>query len=73
MASHERFRQAVPDKDHPTREDYLEARKNATPMGLAWVKPEDVAATVLFLLSDEARFLSGETISVDAADCANWT
>lgn len=73
MASHERFRQAVPDKDHPTREDYLEARKNATPMGLAWVKPEDVAATVLFLLSEEARFLSGETISVDAADCANWT
>lgn len=73
MSSPQRFRQAVPDKPDPTRDDYLEARKDATPMGLAWIKPEDVAAVVLFLLSDEARFVSGETISVDAADCANWT
>lgn len=73
MSSLRRFREAVPDKPAPTREDYLEARKDATPMGLAWIKPEDVAAVVLFLLSDEARFISGETISVDAADCAHWT
>jgi hypothetical protein len=25
---------------------------------------------VLFLLSDEARFISGDTLSIDAADCA---
>ena len=73
MSSPQRFRQAVPDMPDPTRDDYLEARKDATPMGVAWIKPEDVAAVVLFLLSDEARFVSGETISVDAADCANWT
>jgi NAD(P)-dependent dehydrogenase (short-subunit alcohol dehydrogenase family) len=42
-------------------------------MGLAWVKPEDVANAVAFLLSEEARFISGETLSVDAADCANWS
>ncbi len=68
-----RYRQAVPDKSDPTREDYLEARKTATPMGHAWVKPEDVTAAVLFLLSDEARFVSGTTLSVDAADSANWS
>lgn len=73
MSSPQRFRQAVPDKPEPTRDDYLEARKDATPMGLAWIRPEDVAAVVLFLLSEEARFISGETISIDAADCANWT
>lgn len=73
MSSPQRFRQAAPDKPEPTRDDYLEARKDATPMGLAWIKPEDVAAVVLFLLSEEARFISGETISIDAADCANWT
>jgi NAD(P)-dependent dehydrogenase (short-subunit alcohol dehydrogenase family) len=72
MSSEERFRQTVKDKPDPTREDYLEARKDATPMGYAWVKPEDVTAALLFLLSDEARFVSGATLSVDAADSANW-
>lgn len=68
-----RYKQSVPDKPNPTREDYLSAKKDATPMGLAWVKPEDIAAAGLFLLSDEARFISGDTLSVDAADCAHWT
>jgi NAD(P)-dependent dehydrogenase (short-subunit alcohol dehydrogenase family) len=68
-----RHRQAVPDKPDPTRDDYLEAKKTATPMGLAWVTPEDVTAAVLFLLSDEARFISGDSLSIDGADCANWT
>ncbi len=73
MSSEVRRKQAVPHKADPTRDDYLEAKKDATPMGLAWVKPEDVANAVAFLLSDEARFISGETLSVDAADCANWS
>jgi NAD(P)-dependent dehydrogenase (short-subunit alcohol dehydrogenase family) len=68
-----RYKQAVPDKPDPSREDYLEAKKQATPMGYAWVRPEDVTAAVLFLLSDEARFISGDTLSIDAADCAHWT
>jgi NAD(P)-dependent dehydrogenase (short-subunit alcohol dehydrogenase family) len=68
-----RYKQAVPDKRKPTRNDYLDAKKGATPMGVAWVTPDDVAAAVLFLLSDEARFISGDTLSIDAADCAHWT
>ncbi len=68
-----RYKQAVPEKANPTRDDYLEAKKAATPMGYAWVKPEDVTAAVLFLLTDEARFISGDTLSIDAADCAHWT
>ncbi|MGF6227619.1 NAD(P)-dependent dehydrogenase (short-subunit alcohol dehydrogenase family) [Inquilinus ginsengisoli] len=68
-----RYRQAVPDKPEPTRDDYLQAKKDATPMGIAWVKPEDITAAVLFLLSDEARFISGETLSIDAGDSAHWT
>ena len=63
----------MPDKPDPTREDYLEAKKTATPMNLAWVTSEDITAAVLFLLSDEARFISGDTLSVDAGDCAHWS
>jgi NAD(P)-dependent dehydrogenase (short-subunit alcohol dehydrogenase family) len=68
-----RYKQAVPDKETPDRDDYLEAKQGATPMGYAWVKPEDVKAAVIFLLSDEARFISGGTLSIDAADSAHWT
>ncbi len=73
MSSQQRMEEAVPDKIDPSREDYLQAKKDATPMGYAWVKPEDVAAASLFLLSDEARFISGDMLSVDAADCAHWS
>jgi NAD(P)-dependent dehydrogenase (short-subunit alcohol dehydrogenase family) len=73
MDGPQRWQEALPDKPNPTRDDYLEAKKDATPMGYAWVKPEDIAAAVLFLLTDEARFISGDTLSIDAADVANWT
>lgn len=73
MHSPQRLKEAAPDKPQPTREDYLQANKDATPMGYAWVKPQDVANASLFLLSDEARFISGDMLSVDAGDCANWS
>lgn len=73
MDSPQRWKEAVPDKENPTREDYLEAKKDATPAGYALVPPEDVAAATMFLLTDEARFISGDTLSIDAADVANWT
>ncbi|WP_296600026.1 SDR family NAD(P)-dependent oxidoreductase [Phenylobacterium sp.] len=73
MDGPQRWKEAVPEKDNPTRADYIEAKKDATPMGYAWVKAEDVAAATLFLLTDEARFISGDTLSIDAADVATWT
>jgi NAD(P)-dependent dehydrogenase (short-subunit alcohol dehydrogenase family) len=73
MDSPQRWKEAVPDKPDPTRDDYLEAMKDATPMGYAWVTPDDVAAATMFLLSDEARFISGDTLSIDAGDVAKWT
>lgn len=73
MDSEQRWKEAVPDKPNPTRDDYLEAKRDATPAGYALVPPEDVAAASLFLLSDEARLISGDTLSIDAADVANWT
>ena len=73
MDGPQRWKQAVPDKPNPTRDDYLEATKDATPMGYAWVRSEDIAAAAMFLLSDEARFISGDTLSIDAADVSKWT
>lgn len=35
-------------------------------------KSDDIAAAGLFLLADEAPFISGDTLSIDGADCAKW-
>lgn len=42
----------------------MEEIEGQTPMG-RWAAPEDVADVIVFLASDAARFVTGETISVD--------
>ena len=42
----------------------VEALRKAIPLGELGT-PEDVAYTILFLASDEARYITGETIVVD--------
>ncbi|MGD0250730.1 MAG: SDR family NAD(P)-dependent oxidoreductase [Thermoplasmata archaeon] len=37
-----------------------------------WGEPEDVAAAALFLASDGARFLTGETLVVDGGNSLSW-
>ena len=45
------------------RELYERVRKQ-TPLG-RWGRPEDIAAAVLFLASDEAAFLTGQVLNVN--------
>jgi NAD(P)-dependent dehydrogenase (short-subunit alcohol dehydrogenase family) len=45
----------------------------ASPLGVAWIEPQDVAPVVVFLASDEARMLSGGTYDVTAGDSAHYT
>ncbi len=48
----------------PQRDEMLNVARTSTPMGRL-VEPEDVAATIDFLVSDAARMITGQTIVVD--------
>jgi 3-oxoacyl-[acyl-carrier protein] reductase len=49
-----------------------EAIEKLIPRG-RWGEPDDVAAAVVFLSSDGARFITGETLVVDGGTSIRWT
>ncbi|WP_280231717.1 mycofactocin-coupled SDR family oxidoreductase [Nocardia cyriacigeorgica] len=65
------YRQFRPDLDKPSREDALPGFSAMTGMTLSgvevpYIEAEDVAEAVLFLLSDQARYVTGMQMRVDA-------
>jgi SDR family mycofactocin-dependent oxidoreductase len=59
-ASYRLFR---PDLENPTREDALPAFASVNVIPVPYVEPDDVSDSVLFLASDEARYVTGATLS----------
>jgi SDR family mycofactocin-dependent oxidoreductase len=55
-----------PDLENPTWEDCAERMQNLTALGVACVEPEDVSNAVLWLASNESRYVTGITLPVDA-------
>ncbi|MEY1673143.1 mycofactocin-coupled SDR family oxidoreductase [Gordonia sp. ABKF26] len=55
-----------PDLNHPTRADFEPASASTNALPVPWVDPEDVSNALLFLVSDEARYITGATLPVDA-------
>jgi (+)-trans-carveol dehydrogenase len=50
----------------PTVEKFEAAAKTMHVMDAGWVEPRDISNAVLFLASDEARFITGVSLPVDA-------
>jgi (+)-trans-carveol dehydrogenase len=59
------YRMFRPDLRSPTMADYREASMSLTTLPIPWVEPADVANAVLFLVSDEARYITGVALPVD--------
>lgn len=59
------FKLFRPDLEEPTLEDCLPIFSSMMPMGHPWVEPEDVSNALLFLASDEARYITGQVLAVD--------
>jgi SDR family mycofactocin-dependent oxidoreductase len=55
-----------PDLDQPTWEDMAAPFAELNLMPIPWVEAEDVANAVMFLVSDESRYITGISLPVDA-------
>jgi SDR family mycofactocin-dependent oxidoreductase len=55
-----------PDLEHPTQEDFAPASQTLNALPIPWVEPVDISNAVLFLASDEGRYITGVTLPVDA-------
>jgi (+)-trans-carveol dehydrogenase len=58
-----------PDLENPTREDMGEAFTGLNSLPIPWIDPIDVSNAVLWLASDEARYITGVALPVDAGFC----
>jgi SDR family mycofactocin-dependent oxidoreductase len=55
-----------PDIESPTREDAESRFLNSNPLGVPWVQPVDISNAIVWLCSDEGKYVTGSEIPVDA-------
>jgi len=66
LQSEPMYRVFRPDLESPTREDAEIAFPAMQPMPIGYVEPADISKAVLFLASDDARYITGLQMKVDA-------
>jgi len=60
------FRLFLPGVEHPTVEDFEPASQAMNALPIPWVEPVDISNALLFLASDEARYVTGVALPIDA-------
>ncbi|MBM7365833.1 mycofactocin-coupled SDR family oxidoreductase [Gordonia hydrophobica] len=63
------FRLFLPDEEHPTKEQAAPVFATTNALPVPWVESIDISNALLFLASDEARFITGNELKVDAGYC----
>src|SRR5579875_1128256 len=58
-----------PDLENPGTADLKAIAQMMHTLPVGWVEPEDISNAVLFLASDESRYVTGVTLPVDAGSC----
>jgi (+)-trans-carveol dehydrogenase len=60
------FKMFRPDLENPTKDDFAMASQFIHVLPTPWVEPEDISNAVLFLSSDEGRYITGVALPIDA-------
>lgn len=60
------FRWFMPGAERPTRDDVAPLFEGMNALPTPWVEPSDVSNAVVFLASDEARYVTGTELKIDA-------
>jgi len=58
-----------PDLKNPGPDDLAPIAQMMHVLPIGWVEPEDISNAVLFLASDESRYVTGVTLPIDAGSC----
>ena len=61
----------TPPPEHPSEAETIAARLPKVPLGVPWLKPEQVAPVAVFLASDAAQMVTGACYDVTAGDSAH--
>lgn len=61
----------APDLENPTREEVAERAQAMNPLPVPWVESEDISNAVLYLASDDGRYITGVTLPIDAGALIN--
>jgi SDR family mycofactocin-dependent oxidoreductase len=72
LQSEPMYRSFRPDLEHPTKADAEPVFYVQQAMKVPWIEPEDISNMVLFLASDEARYITGTQQRVDAGGYLKW-
>ena len=60
------YQRFMPGRQNPTRDDFAATSSRSHVLDIPWAEARDVSNAVLFLASDEARYVTGATLPVDA-------
>jgi (+)-trans-carveol dehydrogenase len=63
------YRMFRPDLENPGPDDMAPVCQTFHMLPIPWVTAEDISNAVLFLASDEARYITGVALPVDAGSC----
>lgn len=65
MENEAMMRLFLPEEADPTQQQYEDAMQTLHPMPVPWIQAQDVSNTVLYLASDDARYVTGTTALID--------